>query len=82
MALQINKKLDSGLEFSSYARVEGIKLTKDRIFFDVSHYADKDKDKVCLSYSECAYDISGSNPFAQAYVYLKGLSEFSEATDV
>lgn len=30
---------------------------------------------------ECIYDISGENPFSQAYEYLKTLDKFSGATD-
>jgi hypothetical protein len=29
----------------------------------------------------CAYDVTGANPFAQGYRYLKTLPEFSTATD-
>lgn len=30
---------------------------------------------------ECAYDISGENPLAQAYAHLKTLPEFVDALD-
>ena len=29
----------------------------------------------------CAYNIEGSNPYAQAYEYLKTLDEYSDAVD-
>jgi hypothetical protein len=37
---------------------------------------------VALYYSGAPYSISGSNPFEQAYAYLKTLPDFEGATNV
>jgi len=66
----------------AYIRVEGVQLvTKNQISFRartsvdgvLPHFAD-------VGY-ECAYDIQGHNPIAQAYEHLKTLPAFEGATD-
>jgi hypothetical protein len=66
----------------AYHRVEGIQLSKDKITFQVRSYKDNSGlPHFADSAFECAYDIAGSNPIAQAYEHLKTLPEFAGATD-
>jgi hypothetical protein len=67
----------------AYHRVEGVSLqAKDIIVFKVRSYKN---DSGVPHFSDvehtCAYDLSGSNPIAQAYEYLKTLSDFADAED-
>jgi hypothetical protein len=72
-----------GLEaVNAYHRVEGVQVDKDRIAFQVRSY----KDNTGLphfsdSSFNCAYDLVGNNPIAQAYKHLKTLPEFAGAID-
>lgn len=66
----------------AYHRVEGTQVSKDKMTFSVRSY----KDNSGLPHFDdasfnCAYDMAGANPIAQAYVHLKTLSEFSDAND-
>ena len=72
-----------GIELpSAYIRVESVRLvTKSEISFSVCIYADQSKPMVeCIS-AECAYDINGENPIAQAYSHIKTMHEFFDAVD-
>lgn len=83
MALKKSAQTPFGVNVQdAYIRVEGVQLTsKDQISFRVRtsvdgvlpHFAD-------VGY-ECAYDIQGYNPIAQAYKHLKTLPEFEGAID-
>lgn len=85
MALQHNTTTDSGLNVqNAYSRVESILLlNKSKVKFTLSSYANKEE---VIPFSNktymCDYDIESYNPIKQAYLYLKTLSEFSNATDV
>lgn len=66
----------------AYHRVEGIQLIgKDKVSFQLRAYADVDFAAVSDQSFECPYGLSGSNPIAQAYSYLKTLPEFANAVD-
>ncbi len=66
----------------AYHRVEGLRLAaKDRIQFQARASIDADHAHFSDQMYECAYDIDGANPIAQAYEYLKTLEEFAGATD-
>ena len=66
----------------AYHRVEGTQVSKDTITFQVRSYKDNSGLPHFADASfNCAYDIAGSNPIAQAYVHLKTLPEFAGATD-
>ena len=67
----------------AYHRVQNIKFQgKDVINFSVKSYKDN-LAEVPFAVVElgCAYELSGNNPFVQAYNYLKTTSEFAGATD-
>jgi|APSaa5957512535_1039671.scaffolds.fasta_scaffold79519_2 hypothetical protein len=85
MALQLNYTTQHDFEAGeAYFKVNNITITnKDSISFDVLLFKNKDS----LDFFEnklftCAYDIDGDNPIKQAYLYLKTLPEFADATDV
>lgn len=67
---------------NAYHRVEGINFkSKTEISFRVR--ASKDGALPHFSDTEyyCNYDLSGANPYLQAYNHLKTLPEFSGAVD-
>lgn len=67
---------------AAYHRVEGTQVSKDRMTFQVRSYKDNSGLPHFADASfNCAYDIAGSNPIAQAYAHLKTLPEFDGATD-
>jgi len=67
---------------NAYHRVENVKLLgKDKIKFQLCASVDKNKLSFNADSYECAYDLEGANPIAQAYVHLKTLPEFAGATD-
>ena len=69
----------------AYHRVEGVRLvSKDKIAFNLRAY--KDGETAMLSHIddsafECAYDLQGSNPIAQAYNFLKTQPDFKNVKD-
>jgi hypothetical protein len=66
----------------AYHRVEGTQVSKDRMTFSVRSYKDNSGLPHFADASfNCAYDIAGNNPIAQAYKHLKTLPEFAGATD-
>lgn len=74
-----------GLSVSgAYIKVNMPRILEDKttlsfgVIFKASSTADEE---LYSDQYECAYDISGKNPFEQAYAYLKTLTEFSSATD-
>lgn len=82
MALRKNVELETGIKVEgSYLRVEIPSLTKDTLSFVVRKYADIDKPYFKETFYNTSYDINGTNPFEQAYEYLKTLEEFKDAED-
>lgn len=84
MALQKTVNTPHGFEsVNAYHRVEGVRLQgKESIAFQVRSY--KSKNELSAFNDElhsCEYELSGSNPIAQAYDHLKTLPEFAGATD-
>jgi hypothetical protein len=84
MALQ--KTVTTPQDFDAvdaYHRVNGVTLiSKSKINFSVQSF--KNKDALVAFASEqhsCLYDLTGNNPIAQAYYYLKTLPEFAGAKD-
>jgi len=66
----------------AYHRVEGVRLEgKDKIVFQLRAYTDVGFAAVADQSFECAYDLDGENPIAQAYTHIKTLPEFAGATD-
>ncbi len=84
MALKKTTKTGWGIEVkAAYSRIENIIITaKDKITFHVRSYV---SNEAVPFFTEdvfgCEYDINGENPIKQAYLYLKTLPEFSDATD-
>ena len=84
MALKKTVTTIHGLEaVDAYHRVESIKFQgKDVIKFHVRSYKDADTP---TSFADvdfgCGFDLSGKNPFAQAYDFVKSRQEFSDAED-
>ena len=67
----------------AYHKVNSIQIAdKTRIVFNVAVCKSQDERHVfsVLSF-ECAYNIDGANPIAQAYLHLKSLPEFVDAQD-
>lgn len=86
MALQKNIKLTDnfGIEVevpNAYIKVKNVDCSKTKTTYTVS--INKAKDGVLLHnlYGNFDYNINGENPIKQAYLYLKTLPEFSDATD-
>ena len=84
MALQMTMTTPQGFEaVDAYHRVENVSLiSKSKIQFSIVSYKDDVTDTSFASDSKSAdYDLDGDNPIKQAYVYLKTLPEFADATD-
>jgi hypothetical protein len=67
----------------AYHRVENVALkSKTELVFMVVSYKTKEHS---ASFNQqphkCTYEMDGSNPIRQAYVHLKTLPEFENATD-
>jgi hypothetical protein len=84
MALQLSVETVHGfIANDAYHRVEGVQLIgKTAIAFRLRSY----KQAQGLPHFsdqpfECAYDLNGPNPIAQAYAHLKALPEFAGAVD-
>jgi len=77
---------------SAYFRVvrPQIDATKNTMSFDVWAYPSQDAaadqanllSDICAHYSAAPYSIAGSNPFEQAYAYLKTLPDYEGVVDV
>ena len=83
MALEKTVTTSHGFTASNaYHRVEGTQVSKDTMAFQVRSYKDNSGLPHFADWSfNCAYDIAGNNPIAQAYAHLKTLPEFAGATD-
>jgi len=83
MAFRKTVQTESGVEVKdAYIRVEGVSLTaKDRVNFQARSYVDPSKNWFHQDQFECAYDMSKSNPMAQAYEHLKSLSAYAGSQD-
>ena len=84
MALSTIVKTDWGITVpSAYCRVEHVSLVKkDYISFHVRYYAALESvpffnEKVI----SCQFTLEGPNAIKQAYLHLKSLPEFANATD-
>jgi hypothetical protein len=74
-----------GLEVvNAYHRVENvIFVSKTEMSFNVRVYKDEAADLSAIADKgfKCAYDHTKTNPYVQAYEYLKTLPDFAGATD-
>jgi hypothetical protein len=68
---------------NAYHRVEGLHIKNNTtIAYQVRSYMDNSGVPAFADYSyESAYDMNGLNPINQAYIYLKTLQNFADATD-
>jgi len=84
MALQKTATTSHGfVADSAYHRVENIVFqNKDVIKFNVKSYKDS-AEVVPFAAIDlgCKYDMNGTNPFAQAYSFVKTMPEFLGASD-
>jgi len=84
MALSINVTLASGLTApASYVRVVSVHVvTKTQASASLSFFASATN---LIAYQTAeqsfAYALEGPNPIKQAYLHLKSLPEYSDATD-
>ena len=66
----------------AYVRVECVTLvTKFLISFRARAYIATGMPAFGDAEYSCAYDLDGANPIRQAYLHLKTLPEFADATD-
>jgi hypothetical protein len=85
MALTVNKEIgNTGLIGNElYAKITNTAIQNTtKLSFTVEYFKDKTKDNLMVSYFNCPYDIDGANPIKQAYLHLKTLPEFADATDI
>lgn len=84
MAIQKTVTAPQGfIATNAYHRVEAIRITgKTEMQFNVYSHVNGQTLPFFAEYLfDCAYDMNGANPIAQAYIYLKTLPEFAGATD-
>lgn len=82
MAIRNDINLNNGIKVEgAYLRAEFPSINKDSMSFNLRKYVSKDLPFFSEEIITCAYDIEGSNPYAQAYEYLNTLDEYSDAED-
>ncbi|WP_233869193.1 hypothetical protein [Paraburkholderia adhaesiva] len=84
MALKLKITTSAGAVFDpAWCRVESVTVTQSRMTFSLRKYGLQvgapffDEEGF-----EASYEVSGENPFTQAYAYLRTLPQFSGAEDV
>lgn len=68
---------------NAYIRIQNINIVgKTKMEFSIGFFktAETESSFDFQTWS-CAYDVTGENPFAQGYKYLKTLPAFANATD-
>jgi hypothetical protein len=66
----------------AYCKVDSIQIrNKNNISFNLFSYANISNSPISTKPYTCDYNINGENPIKQAYLHLKTLPEFSDATD-
>jgi hypothetical protein len=83
MALQTDTTTIYGFNVASaYHRVDNISIVnKNKMSFHLYAFADVNKPFFSERTFEMVYDLTGENPIKQAYLHLKTLPEFLNATD-
>jgi len=84
MALEKTITTKSGIQVTNaYHRVREVKIQGvDSLHFKVKSFVSaSETTPFSVSEHECLYDVNESNPFIQAYQYIKTLPEFSNAVD-
>jgi len=85
MALQNTVTTQQGFTATdAYHRVEQISLPSNTAMqFTVNSYKDSNESvSFGVDMYSCEYNLEGDNPVTQAYLHLKTLPEFADATDV
>lgn len=82
MALKLQTLTKTGFSVNAYIRVNEMTLTKSTMLVKLDYYVATEYESFNSKILEVHYDITGSNPIAQAYEYLKTLDEFKDAEDV
>lgn len=84
MAMKKTVTTAQGFEANdAYHRVENVVLTsKDKMSFRIRSYKDASGLPAFADEGfECDYNINGSNPIAQAYVFAKASEKFQDSLD-
>jgi hypothetical protein len=84
MAIKLTVTTPQGFEATNaYHRVESVHLlSKEKIrFFLCAYKSENESSSFDIHTFECAYDLNGDNPIKQAYVFVKTLPDFENATD-
>lgn len=83
MALRINTEYRGLQVNNAYATVcqPAISANKTEVEFCVVYRAGPEHDQFTSVMLQGPYDLSGDNPYEQAYAYLKTLPEFAGAED-
>lgn len=84
MALKKTVETPQGfLAVDAYHRIESL-ILKGKTTIQFNIYSHKDKDTIPFfgeQVFDCAYDLNGDNPLAQAYNFVKTQPEFADAID-
>jgi len=83
MALKLTVNTESGFTAQdAYHRINSVFLMdKETMSFNLTSYKTPDLPAFKTAGYECAYNLNGANPIAQAYYHLKTLPEFADAID-
>lgn len=86
MALQKNIKLvdNFGIEVqisNAYIKVDRVDCSKSTSYYDLLINKEKNGDRIQYIRGEFEYKLENENPIKQAYLHLKTLPEYSDATD-
>lgn len=83
MALKVDFDFRGVPVVGAYAEVShmGFSAAKDEHYFALIYRASEGEPEFHAHSYVAPYALDGTNPFEQAYEYLKGLQEFSDAVD-
>jgi|SaaInlV_110m_DNA_1040235.scaffolds.fasta_scaffold05166_2 hypothetical protein len=82
MALEKNTSYKDINVSGAYYKVCRFSGEKTSLTFTVEARSSNESDSFEIKNYDCAYNIGGDNPIKQAYLHLKTLPEFADATDV
>jgi hypothetical protein len=82
MALKSNVQAVSGVAVNdAYCRVVDVSVNKEQVTFTLQYCVDDKKVPFETNRFTALYQLQGANPYAQAYMYLKTLPDFTGAID-
>jgi len=86
MAIQKTFEFKGVQIIDAYHKVAWVKIYKNIsgvfvCWVSTEHKVSRTSEVIWQQESEFEFDISGGNPIAQSYVYLKSLPEFTDAID-